>query len=150
MKHRILILLPVTAIALAEPTLNDPRSYNSTKVPQSKAPSQPTKTDPHAKAKAAVLEQVAFKLETRHGRFSRAAPRSPSPSYSPELLVDGEKRLPFKVADRFSRKSVLAQGYVRLSDQQIFILDPLTGKHRAVHEDPRFAPKTPTTTKPKT
>ena len=130
MKTSILALLTIiTAAALATP---DPES----------------KPDPVDAAKLAVQTQIVARLHPefpgagKYPRFSRAGtPEYPSPKYEAPLLVDGEKRLPFtfKTFQFPKGTTVNLTGYVRLSDQQIFLLDPSTKMYRVAHKDPRFA-----------
>ena len=156
MNYRLLVLIPVGSLVAGTPLTEqtNPAEPVNVPLPSLIVPVDPNSannpSDPHSQAKFAVQQEVVAKLMPRRHRFSRAAPRFPSPSFQPPLLVEGEKRLPFKVVDRFSQESSLAAGYVRLSDNAIFIVDPSSGKHRPIHEDPRFAEPTAPKSKSKT
>ena len=66
--------------------------------------------------------------------------------FQPELLVDGEARLPFSIRPRQTGTEVMPvtlEGYVRLGDQAIFLLDEKTKSHVPAAQHPRFAPKPP-------
>lgn len=95
-----------------------------------------------AEAKQKVFTQIHSKIATVHPSFSRAiATPSHRLDFQPQLLVQGEARLPFTITRVKAEKAKPeVQGYVRLSDQEIFVLDPATGKHWSSLEDPRFAP----------
>lgn len=108
------------------------------------APPQP-QASPEDQAKRKVATEIYTKVNTYSGRFSRIGPM---PSHQLEFqaptLVNEENRLPFTITpSRNPKVSPQLQGYVRLSDQEIFLLDPKTGSHRPACEDPRFAPPLP-------
>jgi hypothetical protein len=106
------------------------------------APPQDDPSLPAAdRAKRTARIEIFAKVNTvTGGGFSRAGPRSShSLQFEQELLVDGEKRLPFAISAVGAEKPEL-KGYVRLSDQEIFLLDPKTGKHQPASQHPRFAP----------
>ena len=124
-KFSLLALVAITALLHAAP-------------PPASAPS------PEQVAKDKVATEIHAKVTLWRGgsRFSRALP-TPSHrlEFQPPMLADGEKRLPFTIIGRAAPKAPAEwQGYVRLSDQEIFLLDPKTGKHRPAKEHPRFAP----------
>jgi hypothetical protein len=124
-KSSILVLVAVTAVLRADP-------------PQAPAASG----EDHAKRK--VGTEILARISTwgRGGRFSRAMP-TPSHrlEFQPQKLVKDETRLPFTII-RWEQPEAPPewQGYVRLSDLEIFLFDPKTGKHRPAKEHPRFAP----------
>jgi hypothetical protein len=95
-------------------------------------------------AKRKVAIEIYAKVNRQSSPFSRAD-LGPSHllEFQPQMMVESEARLPFTIIrSRFRGQKVAAeiQGYVRLSDQAIFLLDPKTGQHRPATEDPRFAP----------
>lgn len=67
--------------------------------------------------------------------------------FQPQQLVSGEARLPFVIKPRPDGKEVappvLLEGYVRLSDQQIFLFVEETKAYVPASQHPRFAPKPP-------
>jgi hypothetical protein len=100
---------------------------------------------PEDQAKMKVSAEIYTKVNTYSGRFSRIGPLpSHRLEFQAPMLVKEETRLPFTISPgRNLTVSPQLQGYVRLSDQQIFLLDPKTGQHRPASEDLRFAPPTP-------
>ena len=124
-KSSILALVAIAALLHAAPPLAPPPS---------------TEQLARDKVTAGIYHKV---LEWRGGgRFSRARP-TPSHrlEFQPQILVNGEKRLPFTITRWADPKATPEwHGYVRLSDQEIFLLNPKTGKHRPANEHPRFAP----------
>ncbi|RYD61665.1 MAG: hypothetical protein EOP83_16490 [Verrucomicrobiaceae bacterium] len=108
------------------------------------APPQ-AQSSPEDLAKRKVSLEIYAKVSTTSGRFSRAMPMpSHKLEFQPQMLVKDESRLPFTITPvRNSKISPQLQGYVRLSNQQIFLLDPKTGNYRPASEDPRFAPPAP-------
>lgn len=98
-------------------------------------------------AKQKVSVEIFQKVSAPARPFSRArAAPSHSLEFQPELLVDGEARLPFKIRPRQRGTEVMPvtlEGYVRLGDQAIFLLDQKTKSHVPASEHPRFAPKPP-------
>ena len=93
-------------------------------------------------AKRKVATEIYSKVNSYSGRFSRSGP-TPSHrlEFQPETLVKEESRLPFSISpSRMVTQTPELQGYVRLSDQAVFLLDPKTGNYRPANEDPRFAP----------
>ena len=104
------------------------------------APQPQEKVDPIQAAQLAVHHQLVAKLRPTHRPFSRAAPRGPSAFFRPTMIVKGEERMPFTIGDERSKSVKPLTGYVRLSDQKIFLLDAKTGKHQLASKDPRFAP----------
>jgi len=105
------------------------------------APPQP-QASPEALAKQKVATEIYSKVNTYSGRFSRVGPISSHRlEFQAPMFVKEENRLPFVITPaRNPNVSPQLQGYVRLSDQAIFLLDPKTGQHRLASEDPRFAP----------
>ncbi|MCW1923732.1 hypothetical protein OKA05_14290 [Luteolibacter arcticus] len=122
-KSSILALVAVTALLQAAP------------------PQAPASTAEDL-AKRKVATEIYAKVNRMSGSFSRAAPGpSHQLEFQPQMLVKEESRLPFTISpSRNPKVSPQLQGYVRLSDQQIFLLDAKTGKHHPAYEDPRFAP----------
>ena len=93
-------------------------------------------------AKRKVATEIYAKVNTYHSSFSRSGP-APSHrlEFQPQMLVEKESRLPFTITpSRMLKPTPELQGYVRLSDQAVFLLDPKTGNYRPASEDPRFAP----------
>lgn len=118
-KPTLLCLAVITGILAAEPV---------------------SKPDQLASAHAAVATQISARLSPPSlPPFSRAMPRRPIPIYQAVELVDNEKRLPFTIAMGGRQASV--SGYVRLSDDAIFIFRPEKKDHIRSTLDPRFAPK---------
>jgi len=104
-------------------------------------------TEPNAPARAAVMTQIVARLHSLKMRpFSRAMAVTPSPSFRPVELVDGEERLPFMVTMRGRGAEV--SGYVRVSDNAIFIHRPEKKDHIRSTLDPRFAPPEKAVAKP--
>ena len=119
------MLLAVTALLQAAPTEIRP--------------------SPEDQAKMKVSSEIYSKVNTYGNRFSRMGP---APSHRLEFqaptLVKEENRLPFTITPgRNPKVSPQVQGYIRVSDQQIFLLDPKTGNYRPASKDPRFAPSLP-------
>ena len=95
-------------------------------------------TEPNAPARMAVMTQIVARLQpATFSPFSRMEPVMPYPSFKAIELVDGEERLPFTVA--MGRRAELI-GYVRVSDNAIFIHRPDKKDHIRSTLDPRFAP----------
>jgi hypothetical protein len=92
-------------------------------------------------AKRKVATEIYAKVNIYSGRFSRVGPvRSHQLQFQPQMLVKEESRLPFTISHtRRPAATPELQGYVRLSDQAVFLLDPATGNYRPASEDPRFA-----------
>ena len=109
-----------------------------------------TKPGPDPQARQAVQTQIVARLHRSVPPFSRVMPPMPEARYHDLILADGEKRLPFEVLEpRRIRtlpgtapagRAVMVSGYVRLSDQAIFVFDTKTRKHIPAAKDPRFAP----------
>ena len=93
-------------------------------------------------AKRKVSTEIYAKVSTISGGFSRARPMpSHRLEFQPQMLVEKESRLPFTITrSRMLKPTPEVQGYVRLSDQAVFLLDPKTGNYRPASEDQRFAP----------
>jgi hypothetical protein len=106
--------------------------------------------DNHPEATLAVQTRILPHLERSFPPFSRLAPPRPKATFSQMVVTNGEKRLPFEVTETRSRLpvpgtepprgAVLVSGYVRLSDNAVFVLDTATMKHIPAELDPRFAP----------
>lgn len=96
-------------------------------------------TEPNAPARRAVMTQIVARLQPPSlPPFSRAMPAMPYPSYRAVELAAGEERLPFTVKMVGTKDEV--SGYVRLSDNAIFIFRPEKKDHIRSTLDPRFAP----------
>ncbi|BCX47058.1 hypothetical protein HAHE_09660 [Haloferula helveola] len=98
-----------------------------------------TPTVEHPEARQAVQTRIVARLQSSFPPFSRMAPPQPSSQFQRPMLVDKEERLPFKVVDGRG-KSIMLAGYVRLSDQRIFIYDTEKQTYTDAALDPRFAP----------
>lgn len=98
-------------------------------------------------ARRKVLVQIFQKISPREISFSRAMPvPRDTLEFQPQLLVDAESRLPFSIVSRRLADRTappVLQGYIRLSDQEIFLLDPKTGTHKPAAQHPLFAPPSP-------
>lgn len=103
-------------------------------------PSAGAKLDPYAAAKAVVSTEIIARLQPTMQPFSRAIAPMPYPTYTEVQLAENEKRLPFFVSMRGGRKEEIASGYVRLSDNAIFIFRPDKKDYIRSTLDPRFAP----------
>lgn len=122
-RSSILLLLAVTALLYA-------------------APPQTPDTGREDQAKRKVTLGIYAKVNTVNGRFSRARP-TPSHrlEFQPQKRLKDEELLPFTITRGPDPKATPEwQGYIRLSDHEIFLLDPETGKHQPAMEHPRFAP----------
>lgn len=126
MKRILLINLAIiTTIVATEPAINwTPRN-------------QPV-TDPVAHARNAVQWHIAMRLQPKYPPFSRAIAMPPTPQFLAVEEVDQEKRLPFLIKAGHNNPEV--KGYVRLSDNGIFIYRPDTKDYIPSTQDPRFAP----------
>ncbi|MES2923497.1 MAG: hypothetical protein V4819_18220 [Verrucomicrobiota bacterium] len=103
---------------------------------------------PEELAMRKVNLEILTKVSPPERRFSRAAPvPRHTLEFQPQLLVGGETRLPFTIKPRSigteAPPSALLEGYVRLSDQEIFLYLAETKTHVPASEHPRFAPKPP-------
>lgn len=98
-------------------------------------------------AKQKVNVEIFHKVSPPARPFSRVMPvPSHHLEFQPELLVDGEARLPFSIRPRPRGTEVMPvtlEGYVRLGDQAIYLLDEKTKSHVPSAQHPRFAPKPP-------
>lgn len=107
------------------------------------APPQP-QASPEDLAKRKVATEIYAKVNKQSSPFSRSdLGPSHQLEFQPQMLVEKEARLPFTIVRsrlRDPKATAEIQGYVRLSDQAVFLLDPQTGQHRPASEDPRFAP----------
>lgn len=105
--------------------------------------------NPNPEALQLIQSRIAARLERSFPPFSRVRPPQPQTQFHPELLVDGEKRLPFEVREPAGGRiflqgadpgpQVLVSGYLRLSDNAIFIFDTKRQQHIPADHDPRFA-----------
>lgn len=98
-------------------------------------------------AKQKVSVEIFSKVSPPARPFSRVMPLPGHHlEFQPELLVEGEARLPFAIRPRQTGKEVMPvtlEGYVRLGDQAIFLYDAASKSHVPVAQHPRFAPKPP-------
>lgn len=130
-------LAAVTGILVAEPVPNQ--------LPEVVPASNPDHLSP---ARLAVGSQIVSRLRPSLPPFSRAMPVPRLPIYREVEVVSGEKRLPFSVADP-GRNPGVVSGYVRLSDNAIFIFRPEKKDHIRSTQDPRFASEKSTKFDPK-
>ncbi len=127
MKTSILLCLAtITGMLAAEPYTRSPNN------------AQAPKADTLAGAQAAVQTQIVSRLQPHYPPFSRAMPMLVLPSYQVVEHVGNEDRLPFTVSIPKSATNV--SGYVRLTDNAIFIFRPETKDYIPSNLDPRFAP----------
>ena len=125
----------VTGILAAEPS-----------VPAGLAPNVVSPAVSNAAARAAVETEIVARLRPSLPPFSRVSPPVVLPNYQSIAQVGNEERLPFTVS--ISRGGDGVSGYVRLSDNAIFIFRPETNDHIRSSLDPRFAPITRATIEP--
>ena len=134
MKPKTHILFPSFATALAVATLL-----------HAAPPADPLPPVELAKQKVSV--EIFQKVSPPARPFSRVRPvPGHTLEFQPELLVQGEARLPFAIRRRQTGKEVMPvtlEGYVRLADQAIYLLDEKTKSHVPAAQHPRFAPKPP-------
>jgi len=106
------------------------------------APPEGAPPSPEVVAKQKVAVEIFAKMNPVTRPFSRVAPvPTHSLEFQPQQLVNGESRLHFVirprgVADNKLPAAPAAQGYVRLSDQQIFLLDAKTGDFQPAQNPP--------------
>lgn len=114
------------------------------------APPEGAPLSPEALAKQKVAIEIFTKMSPVMRPFSRVRPvPTHSLEFQPLQLVNGESRLPFVIAPRgVADKTSPTQGYVRLSDQQIFLLDSKTGNYQPTPNPPQIAPQPPVTVAP--
>ena len=128
------ILFPSLATALAVATLL-----------HAAPPADPLPPAELAKQKVSV--EIFQKVSPPARPFSRVMPvPGHTLEFQPELLVQGEARLPFTIRPRQTGKEVMPvalEGFVRLADQAIFLYNAETKSHVPASEHPRFAPKPP-------
>lgn len=128
------ILFPTLSAALAVATLL-----------HAAPPADPLPAAELAKQKVSI--EIFQKVSPPARPFSRVMPVPRHHlEFQPELLVDGEARLPFTIRPRQRGTEVMPvtlEGYVRLGDQAIFLLDEKTKAHMPASQHPRFAPKPP-------
>ncbi len=129
-KPTLVCLTLITGLLAAEPLI--PPILNQ--VPMS-APV------PHPAARMAVETEIAARLRPSLPAFSRVSPPIVMPSYQELVKVGDEERLPFtiSISNHFQPQSGVS-GYVRLSDNAIFIYRPEKTDHIRSTLDPRFAP----------
>lgn len=127
MKTQTLYCLAVlTSVLAAEPYTQVPNNAPAPKV------------GTLAGAQAAVQSQIVSRLQPHYPPFSRALPMPAVAGYQIVQRVENEERLPFTVS--ISRSLLSVSGYVRLSDNAIFIFRPETKDYISSVQDPRFAP----------
>jgi hypothetical protein len=134
MKTKSIALIPSLAAALAVATLL-----------HAAPPADPVPPAELAKHKVSV--EIFHKISPPARPFSRVLPvPSHTLEFQPQLLVDGETRLPFAIRPRRTGEEVppvMLAGYVRLGDQQIFLQVDGTETHVPAERHPLFAPKPP-------
>jgi hypothetical protein len=120
MKNRILpCLAALTGLLAAEPSLvQAPIDLNLAPI---------SNPEPNAPARLAVTVEIVSRLQPQMPPFSRAMVVRPYPNFRAVELVDGEQRLPFTVSMLGKRDEVI--GYVRISDNAIFIFRPEKKDH---------------------
>lgn len=103
-------------------------------------PPRPLPAEDQAKLK--VQSEILAKISPQAVLFSRAAPMPrENLRFEPQILVENESRLPFAVVPVFPAKPKtppILQGYVRMSDQAIFLIDTSTGQHVPAAQHPRL------------
>jgi len=100
-----------------------------------------SKDDPNFTAKTAVSTVIIARLNPKMPAFSRAMPTIPMTKYREVQLAENEKRLPFTVSMFGRPPEQSVTGYVRLSDNAIFIFRPEKKDYISSTLDPRFAPE---------
>ena len=125
----------VTGILAAEPS-----------VPAGLVPNVVSPAVPNAAARAAVETEIVARLRPSLPPFSRVSPPIVLPNYQSVARVGSEERLPFTVSIFHGGAGV--SGYVRLSDNAIFIFRPETNDYTRSTLDSRFAPVTGTRIEP--
>jgi hypothetical protein len=125
MKRSILSCLAIITVVAAEPAINV-------------LPKNQPIVDPVASARSAVHWQIATRLRVEYPPFSRAIAPIISPQFLAVEEVEKEKRLPFLI--NATRGVADLRGYVRLSDNAIFLYRPDTKDYIPSTMDPRFAP----------
>lgn len=103
---------------------------------------------PEDQAMRKVNAEILTKVSPPVQPFSRVAPVNRHVlEFQPQLAVEGESRLPFAIKPRPDDKQTsppaLLEGYVRLSDQEIFLYVAETKAYVPRSQHPRFAPKPP-------
>jgi hypothetical protein len=96
---------------------------------------------PYPSARMAVETEIVARLRPSLPAFSRVSPPVVMPSYQQLVKVGDEERLPFtiSISNHFKPQSSVT-GYVRVSDNAIFIYRPEKTDHIRSTLDPRFAP----------
>ena len=92
--------------------------------------------DPSAKARAAVYNEISYPLRPKYAPFSRAIAMPPPAQFLAVEEVNQEKRLPFLI--NAGRDHAEIKGYVRLSDNAIFLYRPETKDYVPSSQDPRL------------
>ena len=137
MKPQTLVCLTlITGLMAAEPVA--PLVAPSGVPPVLNLPAPPV---PHAAACALVETEIVSRLRPTLPPFSRVSPPMVIPSYQQLVKVGNEERLPFtiSISNHFQQQDSVS-GYVRLSDNAIFIYRPDKTDHIRSTLDPRFAP----------
>lgn len=95
----------------------------------------------HPAARAMVEAEIVARLRPSLPAFSRVSPPIVMPTYQQLVKVGDEERLPFtiSISNHFAQQSSVT-GYVRVSDNAIFIYRPEKTDHIRSTLDPRFAP----------
>ncbi len=129
-KPTLVCLILVTGLLAAEPLIPPILNQVPTSIPV-----------PHAMARMAVETEIVSRLRPSLPSFSRVSPPIVMPSYQQLVKVGDEERLPFSISisNHFQSQSGVS-GYVRLSDNAIFIYRPEKTDHIRSTLDPRFAP----------
>lgn len=103
-------------------------------------PPRPLPAEDQAKLK--VRSEILAKVSPQAVSFSRAMPiPRETLRFEPQILVENESRLPFAVVPVFQTKPKtppILEGYVRMNDQAIFLLDASTGLHIPAAQHPRL------------
>jgi len=135
-KKTLLCLAALTGILAAEPGVI--QLLDQGILPNAGPVSKP---DPNATAKAVVMSNIVARLQPTVPRFSRMITPTPFASYGEVQLADNEKRLPFSISMVGAPPEQSVSGYVRLSDNAIFIFRPGKKDYIRSTQDPRFAPE---------
>ncbi|OYU59368.1 MAG: hypothetical protein CFE30_25890 [Bradyrhizobium sp. PARBB1] len=131
MKPPTLVCLTlITGLLAAEPIIPPVLNQVPTSVPV-----------PYPSARMAVETEVVARLRPSLPSFSRVSPPVVMPNYQQLVKVRDEERLPFtiSISNHFGQQSGVT-GYVRVSDNAIFIYRPEKTDHIRSTLDPRFAP----------
>ncbi len=128
----------ITGLLAAEPLIPPILNQVPTSVPV-----------PHPAARMAVETEIVARLRPSLPSFSRVSPPVVMPNYQQLVKVGDEERLPFtiSISNHFVQQSSVT-GYVRVSDNAIFIYRPEMTDHVRSTLDPRFAPVKGMSTQP--